>query len=533
MKNRITISDFNQYREQINEMMAKAQEDFAFHKDDKKYHSSYTDICIELQNTLLSYDLSNIPYEAWDDFTIFSDVVHRADFSKTKANIDFSIVHYYGNGDFHGCQVCHLEEIKKIIKRQDFDERTIQNNPLLFLSNNFTDDFQKKFNNNMISMEDLDSLTDKQIEKKKEKEIYKHLEKRITSSILYQIIGIDKLLELYRYGENEFVVIMDLMYTLPNYQNDTILQQEFEKKLQSAKVSEIKDICYDYIKENILTGKPAIVYCRRYPIQFLQENQALFLQNDNLPEEVQDRYFRRQLTIKDYVEYPNFHKIPIDSFMKSNDFFIKFIHEHYGFSKFQELVDRHYDVFSYLAKNDQINKFCNYLQEKDDLEENFYQAVKYYFLKNIFNKDKNTIIPEWLGSMNFKEMDHINSIDDLMDYNRNTLLLDEIQFDTIELMNIDNIQRLERDNQFFSNNNVDISMFQLLSNYLHECKNPKIDFRYGKLNYQDFLIEIKKCISMMKKEDYFSLISSNQEDLWKTIFLSTTDTIDNLNYVMS
>ena len=87
MKNRITISDFNQYREQINEMMAKAQEDFAFHKDDKKYHSSYTDICIELQNALLSYDLSNIPYEAWDDFTIFSDVVHRADFSKTKAKL--------------------------------------------------------------------------------------------------------------------------------------------------------------------------------------------------------------------------------------------------------------------------------------------------------------------------------------------------------------------------------------------------------------------------------------------------------------
>ena len=412
-----------------------------------------------------------------------------------------------------------------------YDEPT--NEMMVKDQEDFNDDFQIKFNNNMISMKDLDSLTSRQLEELKKKEISKHLKKKITSSILYQIIGIDKLLELYRYDENDFVVIMDLMYTLKYYQKETILLQEFEKRLQCAEVFEIKDICYDFIKENVLTGKPIIVYCNNYPAKFLQENQVLFLQHDNLPNEVQDRYFKRHLTIKDYVEYPIFHKIPIDSFMKSNDFFIKFIHEHYGFSKFQELVDRHYDVFSYLAKNDQINKFCNYLQEKDDLEENFYQAVKYYFLKNIFDKDKNIIIPEWLGSMNFKVVDHINNIDDLMNYNRNTLLLDERQFDTIEFMNIHNIQRLERDNQFFSKNNGDISMFQLLSNYLHECKSPKIDFKHGQLKYQDFLSEIRKCISMMKKEDYFSFASTNQEDLWKTIFLSTEDTFDNLNYVMS
>ena len=45
---------------------------------------------------------------------------------------------------------------------------------------------------------------------------------------------------------------MDLMYTLPNDQKETILLQKFEKEINNCKVSEIKDICYDFIKNQII-----------------------------------------------------------------------------------------------------------------------------------------------------------------------------------------------------------------------------------------------------------------------------------------
>ncbi len=95
MQRVLTIEEFNQYYEQLIQIMALAQYDYDYHSNEEDYHSYYVDAALELQDGLLSCDLSNIPFEAWKDFTILSDKEHYIDFSKTKANIDFSLVHYY------------------------------------------------------------------------------------------------------------------------------------------------------------------------------------------------------------------------------------------------------------------------------------------------------------------------------------------------------------------------------------------------------------------------------------------------------
>ena len=49
---------------------------------------------ISLQDKLLSYDLSGIPFEEWLNYEIVADEKHIADFSKTKANIDLCKVYW-------------------------------------------------------------------------------------------------------------------------------------------------------------------------------------------------------------------------------------------------------------------------------------------------------------------------------------------------------------------------------------------------------------------------------------------------------
>ena len=531
MQRVLTIEEFNQYCKQLIQIMALAQYDYDYHSNEEKYHSYYVDAALELQTGLLSYDLSNIPFEAWEDFTILSDKEHYIDFSNTKANIDFSLVHYYGNANFQGCNIRNLDSIKKLLRRQDFDQKTIQENPLLFLSNSFSDELQKKYNHNQISMEDLASINKEQLQEIKEKGITEHLEKRITNSCLYDILGIDKLLELYQYDENDFAVIMDLLYTLPHYQKESVLSQKFEKELREANVSEIKDICYQYVKSKILAGDPVILYCRSFPRKFVQENQALFLQHDDLPEEVQDRYFRRHLTIEDYVKYTAFHNIPIDSFMDPNIYFFKYIKEHYGPLKFQELVSRHLDVITNLSVKKHLNLFCKYLREMDDLEENFNQAVKYYCLDNVFNK-YNHSIPLGISSMNYTVMDGIHSVDDLMSYQSNTILLNKEQLDVITELSIHNLKQLQEQFHFFfrTSEKEGLPMFDLLTTFLHEKKQAQhrgFDFKNGSSSYQDFLREFKKCIQMMKKENLF------EDDVFQQMFISNEDVLDTSNYAMA
>ncbi len=541
MQRIITIEEFRQYYNQLKQIMALAQYDYDYHSNEDNYHSYYVDAAIELQDLLLSCDLSNIPFEEWTDFTILSDKDHYVDFSKTKANIDFSIIHYYGNANFVGCNVRHLDDIKKILRRQDFDQKTIQENPYLFLSESFSDEFQKKYNLDQISMEDLDSITGEQFEELKEKNIKEHLEKRITNSFFYDILGIDRLLELYQYDENDFAVIMDLLYTLPEYQTENYLSQQFKKQIQVANVSEIKDICYDFIKSHIFTGNPVILYSKTFPSKFVHENQSLFLLHEDIPEEVQDRYFRRHLTVLDYLKYPLFQKIPFESFMDPNEYFFKFIRERYGISKFQELTAIHSDVLYCIAIKGQLNLFCKYLREMDDLDENFTQAVKYFCLDNIMNK-YNHNAPKDFKSMNFVVKDGIHSVDDLMNYQSNTLLLNKEQLDVITDLSIHNLKRLQQDFHFFSNPNSEendsLPMFDLLTSFLHEKKKTElrsIDFKNGNLNFSDFLGEFKKCIQMMQKDNYFSVHSYPiKEDFFQQIFdTSYEDSTQSLDNALS
>ena len=110
MNSKITLEKFRQYKEKIMEIEYSYDEKEAFLN------------CFDLQKEILKYDLSDIPFEEWEGMTIYSDNENRAFFSGTNANIDFSLVEYFGNAEFHGCNIKNLEKIGNYINSNDFDD---------------------------------------------------------------------------------------------------------------------------------------------------------------------------------------------------------------------------------------------------------------------------------------------------------------------------------------------------------------------------------------------------------------------------
>ena len=80
--------------------------DFNFDLSEKKFIEQ----AFSIESSLFNCDLSDIPFEAWQDFYIISDENHVADFSKTRANIDFLEEFYTNNRPY-------MEEIDNSYKK--------------------------------------------------------------------------------------------------------------------------------------------------------------------------------------------------------------------------------------------------------------------------------------------------------------------------------------------------------------------------------------------------------------------------------
>ena len=103
MIEKMSLEQFQQIRNQLTQLIKEYEDNYETHKDDENYDYSLEeqrliDQYLEIQNRLLQYNLSDIPFEAWQGMEIMSDENHVVDFSKTRANIDFDLVDYSGNG---------------------------------------------------------------------------------------------------------------------------------------------------------------------------------------------------------------------------------------------------------------------------------------------------------------------------------------------------------------------------------------------------------------------------------------------------
>ena len=528
MREKLSLEQFHQIKSQLQKLVQDYSEEREAHKNDENYNADIEeqkviDEYLKIQDRLLQYDLSDIPFEAWEDMLIVSNDTHIADFSKTRANIDFNLVQYYGDGNFRGCNVRNLEKVKSHLHYKDFDEETIKANPSLFLSDSFSDEFKEKYYEKSINIRDLVVLSSEQLEEIKQKELEAHFDySKDSNRLLVDALGIDKVVELYKYSVEDYETIKTLInlhnglasreYDLPTY-------EDFVQQMRTTDVSELKNASFDYIKKRITNSDDYIWSSSEYPQSFVEENTDLFLVDANIPDEVKQRYFGRHLTIQDLLNYPNvFSSMQVDFFMTLDDTH-KFFMDNYGIGKFQEMVYKHSDVFTHLLQVRDSYSFSQFLRKGRDADSAFTDAVKEYFLNSnnieeyeIVNDGKVSYnLPDWLSSMNFNVVYKLYTAEDFMQLDDSTIVIQKDQRNLLTTLNIENIRQFDKETGFFTHKGREYSrgleMFEALGHYITHISfmdENTIDFKNGNLSYGEFQSEIAKCLDNMRRRSVFT-----------------------------
>lgn len=509
MIEKMTLERFYEIKNSLYQILKHFDEYIQLHKNDENFnqadfHQKTVEKYLKLQSYLLNYDLSDIPFKAWEGFNIVSDSsLPTVDFSKTKANIDFALIDCGENCNFKGCNIRNLNKRSIFyINPNEFDEQTINDNSSIFLSDSFNNDFKDKYYNNSITIEDLSKLTNEQINEFVDKKGLRKLK-----SISYQhenfikLLGLDKIIQLYNHSKEEYEAIIKLAEI--NMGNDI---EDFIVQNKEFNVADFKNNLFNFFKDKFIKSHMKYIPAD-FPQLFIKENSDLFLINANISEEMKKKYFDRNLTIQDVLEYPEiFLNMPIEHFMVNN--IVLLIKKNYRNNEFQELIQKHRDVFSHLSKKDDFKKLESYFKGENSLDVDFSKAIKNYFIENEMSTEFRTInegritynIPTWLSSMNFKFIEKISDLNDLLQCDYNVVVLNSEQRNILDNLGINNIKKFEKDTGFFSDQrNMGDEKLQIFNNYIKNY----IDFKNGSLSYEEFQNNFAKLLDYMRKQRVF------------------------------
>ena len=243
----------------------------------------------EIIKILSKHDLSNIDFEEWRGMYLITNEDIQLDFSKTNANIDFSIIEYEAYGNFpnlKSCQIKNFDFEKYNYSPEMFDEEFRRENEGKFLSKNIPKEIADKFYKGKLTLTDIQNNPEL-MNKIEEKDLDYGLRD------IYKIIGREEFCKLdaqfidsTRYGWTE------LLSSNPN--------------LKTAE--EIMPVLYQSAREKIIgyandTVINEYLYYRQDQLGelFRKQNPDLFLSEDT-PENVRDSYYNHTLTLQKFSE---------------------------------------------------------------------------------------------------------------------------------------------------------------------------------------------------------------------------------------
>lgn len=458
---------------------------------------------IALQEELLSYDLSDIPYEEWNDITVFSNPEGVIDFSKTHANIDFSIITFPGFVNFKGCHLKNIDQLYPMyLNPSYFDEEVIKNNSSLFLSDIFPEDFKEKYYRCELSISDLISLSSIQLEELLEKNIELHLISNERLSSISEVLIIPRRIEYYQMSPEIYETVRDLLNITPFYLVDWHRMNIFIDSLKELKLKDIKEACFSFFRDDIICRRSPIVLSN-YPPLFQKENKDILLLDVDIDEDVRERYYQKKLTFSDVIQNRQiFENIPLDFFF-SYDMSASQMISKYGVGKFQKLIFQYPDVFRYLEEINihsfAVLRFCQELISavSSNLEENFYDAIKDYIVFDMEKRDGSIShqIPNWASSLPFHLIDYIQDAKDLLQCDNYAILVDNNQRKALRYLGIENIRHFEEEYGIFSQGSRfsdHKTIFDIICDYLSNFRytyRSEFPFRFsqGELPYEEFV----------------------------------------------
>ena len=521
MREKITLEKFLDLKSKIMAEINYAEE----HGEEIENVAGFVDELINkilsLQEELFSYDLSEVPFESWENLTLITDEDHKLDFTGTNANIDFSIFENPGNTDYHSCKIRHLEAVPSIARPDSFDEEVVKQYPNIFLSDSFSADFKEKYYNKELTLEDLTGLTDEQYDELKEKRIKWHMSDR---NSLNASLSLKKIVEIYNYSKELYDMVLYIddrrYYTSPDFSSTKY--PSLMEKVEKAELSDIKDLYYNFLAEHLLQPQEDLS-SPIYPVIFKRENANLFINDVDLPMDVRRRYATKKLTIMDLVNYPDvFKTLPIDTFVDRMNPLLSHFNQSYSVRDYINLIFKYPDVFKWISENrsefDSIgSSYIPRVLEKlmvsgADAETTFLDGIKDFLAERIIVKEETRMgedgtpeyvtvfdFPSWADSLHLKGIERIKTREELLSLDEHTLIYDKAQREVIKELGLENVKRIEQEFEIFSRLKSDmyrelplldiLDRMMVNNNYsgIGHGRYTIVDFHKGSLNYPEFL----------------------------------------------
>ena len=411
---------------------------------------------LDMQSELLSCDLSDIPYDAYQGLILVGDV----DFSNTHANIDFNILNTDSIDSItvKGCNIRNLQDLHFIFINEDsFDENVVSEYPNLFLLRTIPKEFRKKYYSFSLTIEDFCSLSDEQLQEVEQKGTRhissdlppQFLRAREETRTMIDMLGLVNAVTLYKENRKDYQELSNLFSKNSsqrtiniNFQNYWIMDSTVRSALRASDSSHLKEVMYQEVRKKILdTWSP--LELEQFTLQFIEENEDIFLLHHTLPDDLREKYYHRQLTYQDLSENIEFLK---DS---PYTYFLKYPHE-------KQVIEKiGLDIFSYLLQH--YKSVMDHLQAVGALE-----SIQNYTYENIINRfpqmialrlheenprydigSRAIVLPDWAQPLNYKIVPGYQKFDDLFTYDNHTLIANHGQQIFLYMLGSNQTERLE------------------------------------------------------------------------------------------
>lgn len=471
---------------------------------------------VEIEEELLKYDLSDIPFESWDGMLLFSNDNETLDFSNTHANIDFSLVNSEGTINFRNCKIKNMDKYRERINPEYFDESVKRENKDIFIPATFSEVFYESYHNYKLDIDSLASLSDEQYEMLNEKEVMKRLKIDGINSSVLDIIELKKLVDLYKYSKDDYYKAINCFnnYAVFNYYvpNTLVTFHDFKESLRAMDVSEVKQATYAFIKRQIFESIYDEVDISDLPSTFVEDNKDILLIDVPVSDEVKSRYYTRSLTLDDILEnYEAFKDVPLQYF--SSEIALSELIEKVGKEEFVDIAKNYPKFIKEVVDNQRTYQLINHIDSTN--EDGFINAAKWYL--NNFENDT-TIkrislndAPEWINQFNFKFVDKISDIDTLMNYTPNIFILNESQKHLMDIINYKYLKMFEEETKFFSHKHNEYSLslenFELISSFLYNYAGKEIQNNYfieENISYEEWKNRFAHLLELAKSRNYFT-----------------------------
>lgn len=481
----MTIEEFRELKrkqqaiiERLNSSESQTEE------DNEQLLNSY----LANQDYLLSHDLSSIPKEEWEDFTIASSKDYRVDLSKTKANIDLSIFDYKEYINYKGCTISNLDKVNSVIDSNDFDQEVISKYPTLFLSDKFDENTKQKFYTHSLTIEDLFSFSEEQISEIGDKQILNCFNTKTRHMI--SELGLKKALQLYYVSKEDYEEVYDIIngyyYAYkPYYEDSSYLTEELKK----TQVQDIKTKVYEIVRELIIEKPEIKIDITKLTPGFIESNKDILLLDTEVPTELREKYYAKSLTLDDLLNnIDSFKNVPLANFIdtqEEDNQALKNIVEILGNGVFRVLVESYPKQLNYIIKGKLGNSFYTLIKET---------------MFSVINKttDTNEGLKEYLTTF-FRIHSTIRNKEQLLLYEPELFDLDSSQRTVIKTLSLKNIQRFERETGFFSHYTSgvtkDLPMLHTFSTYLPNRDYMNFSDKEKKeLTYEEFQDKLAELI---------------------------------------